>query len=127
MIDVQCRRAVLPGGSAVAFSGDLSSLDDKDVKRTSSGRLESKHSGGKFETKWVGYGAAGGAVLATIFGGKFLNGALLGALGGAAYSYLNKNKSHKYSDVELSRGTDFGIRVNNRVAFADSARYRSRS
>lgn len=128
VLDVRFNRAVLPDGTPVALGGSLASLDEKDVVRTSNGRLESKYgSKSKFETKWLGYGAAGGAVLATVFGGGFLKGALIGALGGAAYSYINKNKDKdkgEYRDVDLSRGTDFGIRVNNQVSFTDTGRYR---
>ena len=77
----------------------------------------------KFDWKWVGYGAGGGAVLGTIFGGNLLRGALLGGLGGAVYSYLNRDKNREFKDVELSRGTEFGIRLDNRVAFADRTDY----
>lgn len=123
-LDVKFRRAFLPGGSPIAISGGLASLDEKDVSRTSSGRLASRSRKGKFEAKWVGYGAAGGAVLSTILGGSFLKGALIGAAGGAAYSYLKKEKGRKHRrEVELDAGTDFGIRLANRVAFNDSTRY----
>jgi len=126
ILDVTVRRALLPGGSAVAVSGQLAGLEEDDVRRVGRGRLESKHRGkGKFQTKWVGYGAAGGAVLSTIFGGNFLKGALLGGVGGAVYGYLNKDKgSRSYRDVELDRGTGFGLRLNQRVVFNDSSRYR---
>ena len=46
---------------------------------------------------------------------------------GAAYSYVNKDKNKdrgEYRDLELSGGTPFGIRVNNRVSFTDSGRSR---
>src|SRR5690606_35021591 len=85
VLDVEFRRAILPDGRAMAISGELAGLGDDDVRRRSDGRLESRHSSRKekFDAKWVGYGAAGGAVLSTIFGGGFLKGALLGGLGGA--------------------------------------------
>jgi hypothetical protein len=130
VLGVKVQRAILPGGTLVAFNGTLANLSDEDIRRTGSGRLESrgKSSKGKLNTTWIGYGAAGGAVLGTIFGGTgdLLKGALIGALGGAAYSYLNKdkNKSRGYSDVELSRGTEFGVRVHHQVAFRDQDRYR---
>lgn len=127
VLDVKIQKAVLPNGTVVPMTGTLASLDDKDVERGSDGRLESRHAkkGGKFETKWVGYGAAGGAVLSTVFGGNFLKGALLGAAGGAVYSYLNKGKGGhgKYRDVELSSGTKFGIRLNNQLAFRTNPSY----
>ena len=109
------------------MTGTLASLDSKDVERGKDGRLESRHGkkGGKFETKWVGYGAAGGAVLSTVFGGNFLKGALLGAAGGAAYAYLNKGKGghDRYRDVEQRPGTKFGVRLNNKMAFRTNPSY----
>lgn len=127
VLDVKIQKAVLPSGTVVPMTGTLASLDAKDVERGADGRLESRHAkkGGKFETKWVGYGAAGGAVLSTVFGGNFLKGALLGAAGGAVYSYLNKGKGghDRYRDVELSSGTKFGIRLNNQLAFRDNGSY----
>lgn len=128
VLNVKIERAVLPGGQRVPVSGSLASLDSKDVQRSKDGRLVSREKGKKFDAKWVGYGAAGGAVLSTLFGGKLLNGALIGALGGAAYSYLNKDKDKEkkghYSEVSLKRGTDFGFRLNSRAAFADGQAYR---
>lgn len=115
-------RALLPDGTSVPISGTLSSLDEEQVTRSKDGRLVArKGRKSRFDWKWVGYGAAGGAVLGEVLGNKaFLKGALLGALGGAAYSYLNKGK-HKseFRDVDLAQGTQFGVRLNRQVAFAD--------
>lgn len=127
VLDLEIRRAIFPDGRAVAINGELAGLGDDDVRRRSDGTLESRHTSKKkkFDTKWVGYGAAGGAVLSTVFGGGFLKGALLGALGGAIYGYVSKDKGRRdYHDVELSRGSEFGIRLADRVAFNDDGRYR---
>jgi hypothetical protein len=130
VLGIKIHRAIMPDGSLVAVNGTLSGLTGDDVQRRSDGRLESRgKSSGKIDPKWIGYGAAGGAVLGTILGGSddLLKGGLLGALGGAAYSYLNKDKAGKnasYRDVELSRGTPFGVRVHHRVSFRDSGRFR---
>ncbi len=129
VVDVRFDRAVLPGGRSLAIDGRLASLSDDDVRRTEDGRLESRRrssgTSGRFEPKWVGYGAAGGAVLGTIFGSNLLKGALLGAAGGAVYSYLNRGKGHeRYRDVELDRGTAFGVRLNQQVAFTGRDDYR---
>jgi hypothetical protein len=126
VLDMEVRTAILPNGSRVPVYGHLASLDDKDVRRLSDGRMEARsRKGKKFDAKWVGYGAAGGAVLSTVLGGGVLKGALLGALGGAAYSYVKGGKGGKhgeFSDVELDRGKEFGIRLDNRVAFNDLGR-----
>lgn len=123
LIDMRIDRAVLPDGATVPVNGSLSSLDEEHVRRTKDGRLEAKRGAksGKFDLKWVGIGAAGGAVLGQVLGdGNLLKGALVGALGGAVYSYLNKDKARgDFRDVDLAAGTEFGVRLNQRVAFAD--------
>lgn len=125
VLDVIFRRAILPDGSAMGIRGDLASLSSDDVRETSDGRLVSRRSGnGEFQWKWVGYGAAGGAVLGQIFGDDFLKGGLLGGLGGAVYSYLNRDKGRDFSEIDLDRGTEFGIRLDRRVAFDTRSDYR---
>lgn len=131
VLDVKIHRAILPDGRMVQATGFLASLEDGDLRRTGRGRVESRRRGsdGKFEWKWVGIGAGGGLVLGSIFGNAPLKGILLGGLGGAIYSYLNKNKGSKdrrndYRDVDLTRGTEFGIRMHDRVVFNDSPSYR---
>lgn len=131
IIDTQFRRALLPDGTRIAVDGRLAALSGEDVRRTGDGRIESRRRGGKFDPKWVGYGAGAGAVLATIFGGGFLKGALLGGLGGAVYAYINKDKGRdrdrgRFKEVVLDRGTEFGIRLNDRVAFDPRDDYRFR-
>lgn len=130
VIDMDFRRAVLPDGRAVTIDGALASLADEDVRRTSDGRIEARRGGrsGKIDLKWVGYGAAGGAVLGEIFGGGFLKGALLGGLGGAIYGYLNRDKDRgELRDVVLEPGTEFGIRLDQRIAFDDRGDFRYRA
>jgi hypothetical protein len=126
-MNVEIRRAYFPDGASAAVRGSLASLDEDSVRRTSDGRLESRHGGKKMDWKWAGYGAAGGAVLGGILGGGgggLLKGAVLGGLGGAAYSYLNKDKTKgNFRDVDLPRGTEFGMRLDQRVAFVDRHGY----
>jgi len=124
VLAVRFQRVMLPGGASQAFAGELADLKEKGLRQTSSGRLESKAPRKKFDARWVGYGAAGGAILGTILGGATSRGAILGGLGGAAYAYLNKSKKKEHGDVELSQDTEFGIRLNDRVAFTDKAEYR---
>ena len=127
VVDMDFRRALLPDGRTVSIDGRLASLSEEDLRRGADGRTMARrnNSGSKFEPKWVGYGAGAGAVLATVFGGSFLKGALLGGLGGAVYGYLNKDKSRRdFRDVSLDEGTEFGVRLRDRVAFDDRDNYR---
>jgi hypothetical protein len=128
VLNIRIRNAYLPGGESVNLSGRLTSLNSKDLRRTSDGRLEARagsKSTSKPDWKWAGYGAAGGAVLSTIFGGNLLKGALLGGVGGGIYSYLNRGKDKtEIRDVDLPAGTEFGMRLDDRVVFNDLPRYR---
>jgi hypothetical protein len=127
VLGMDFKTAILPDGQRVAIDGSLTGLTEEDVRRSSDGRMTSRKRGGgsKMDLKWVGYGAAGGAVLGTLFGGNLLKGALLGGLGGAVYGYLNKDKNKgEFRDVSLSQGTEFGVQLNRRVAFNERGNYR---
>lgn len=125
IIDMEFQRAWLPDGQRVSIDGTLASLADDDVQRTSDGRIVARSkSGDSFDWKWVGYGAGAGAILGGILGDDWLKGALLGGLGGAIYAYINRDRERDFRDVSLERGADFGIRLDNRVAFVDRNNYR---
>lgn len=123
-LDMEFRRAVLPDGSVERIRGELASLSGDDTRVTEDGRLVSRRSGGGFDWKWVGIGAGGGAVLGEILGDDFLKGALLGGLGGAVYGYLNRGRDGDYREVQLDRGTEFGIRLEREIAFNYRPDYR---
>lgn len=125
-IDMAFDRATLPNGRDLAIRGELASLADDDVRTTADGRLESRRRSGRdsFEWKWVGYGAGGGAVLGQVFGGAPLKGGIIGALGGAIYSYLNKDEDRDYRDLTLTPGTEFGIRLAQPVEFSSRPEWR---
>jgi hypothetical protein len=127
MLDIQIQSAYAPGGSKTAMSGRLASLEGDDVRQMKNGRLQArKGSKSKMDWKWAGYGAGAGAIVSAVTGGKALKGALIGGLGGAAYSYLSRNKGGKdtFRDVDLPRGTEFGMRVERPVTMG--SRYTSR-
>lgn len=124
LLDMEFRRAILPDGTSARIRADLASLSEDDIRQTDEGRLESRRRGNSFDWKWIGYGAAGGAVLGQILGDDFLKGSLLGGLGGAIYGYLNRDRDEHYREIRLDRGTEFGIRLNQDLAFEPSSRYR---
>jgi hypothetical protein len=124
LVDMQFRRAILPDGRVERLDADLASLADEDIRRTDEGRIVSRQRDGGFDWKWVGYGAAGGAVLGEIFGDDFLKGGLLGGLGGAIYGYLNRDRDGDFSEVRLDPGIEFGIRLDRQVAFNEGSGYR---
>jgi len=128
VVDVDFSALRTPDGRNVAIDGRLTSLDSNSVKRTSSGRLESKGGGSSFlkgKNRFIGYGAGAGALIGALTGGNLLKGALMGALGGYLYQTLNKDKeaNGRYSEVNLKSGTEFGVELtrDTSVLMADNS------
>jgi hypothetical protein len=112
------RTLELPNGKQVPISGTAIGLDDKNVRRTSDGRLVATSAGSKNTGKYVAYGAAGGLLIGSILG-KNVVGGLLGA--GAGYLIgKNKDKKAEQREVTLKEGTKLGVRLDQRVVLARS-------
>jgi len=116
MLDVSFRTLRLPDGQQYRIAGAATSLDEKSVRRTDDGRLVAR-SNSKNRTKFIAYGAGAGFLISALTGGGSLKGALLGALGGLAYSEVTKNKTNG-REVVLRPGTEFGVRLDQRLAMA---------
>ncbi len=102
------------GARQVPILGHLASLSDQDVTRTADGRLQARPGRKSNDLKFLGYGAAGGALLGQLLGGNLLRGALIGAAAGYILGRTQADKS-KFRDVELDEGTRFGVRLANPV------------
>jgi hypothetical protein len=116
MVDVDFRTLRLPDGQQYRITGAATSLDEKNVRRTDDGRLVAR-SNSKNRTKFIAYGAGAGFLISTLTGGGSLKGALLGALGGLVYGEATKSKSNN-REVVLKPGTEFGVRLDQRLALA---------
>ena len=113
--------AIERNASWQTVSGSLYSLDDRDVREDASGRLVGKRRPKQDQTKIIGYGAAGGALLGYVLKKKTqsaLTGALLGAAAGYVYSEQQKKKGNP--DVDLRVGSEFGIYLNRPVSLRRS-------
>ena len=95
-----------------SVSGSLCSLNPADVQPTGSGRLVAKKGKGN-QTKFIGYGALGGVLLGKVLGTSTIKGVLLGAAAGYLYGQTQKAKNR---DVVLKEGTEFGVRLDKRLA-----------
>lgn len=116
VLDVDFRRVLLPEGGSQPVEASLASLDSKDITRTSSGRLEARRgSSGNDRLKWVGIGAGAGLLISSVLGGNRLLDTVLGAGAGYLYSQLQKKGA---GDVRLGRGTEIGVRLDQRLAYS---------
>ncbi len=104
--------ALQSGQQWQSVSGSLCSLNPADVQPTGSGRLVAKKGKGN-QTKFIGYGALGGVLLGKVLGTSTIKGVLLGAAAGYLYGQTQKARNR---DVDLKEGTEFGVRLNRRLA-----------
>jgi hypothetical protein len=118
MLDVDFRQLQLPGGQSYPIVGVATSLDSKSVQRTSDGRLQSKSTGSKNRTKFIAYGAGAGFLIGSVLGSN-IKGGLLGAAAGYLYGQTQKSKGNGH-DVVLKPGTEFGVRLDQRLALAST-------
>ena len=127
MVDVDFTAVRLADGQRYRVAGSPISLDERSVERDDNGRMvaRSTSSSSKNRMKFVAYGAGAGFLISTLTGGGALKGALIGAAGGLLYNELNKKKSNGH-EVTLRPGTEFGVRLDQRLAMASTASdYRS--
>jgi hypothetical protein len=112
VVDIDFRVVEL-GDRWIPISGDLYGIHENDVHETASGRLMAE--GRRHDPqKFIGYGALGGVLLGRLLGTSTLKGVLLGAGLGYLYGETVRDKS-KFRDVELERGAEFGVRLDQRV------------
>ena len=117
MVDVDFRTLQLPDGQRYRITGSPIGLDDNSVQRSDNGRLVARSSSSKNKTKFIAYGAGAGFLISTLTGGGSLKGALLGAAAGYLYGQFSKSKANG-REVVLKPGTEFGVRLDQRVALA---------
>ncbi|MDQ2731631.1 MAG: hypothetical protein M3Y56_08230 [Armatimonadota bacterium] len=119
-------RLRLASGSSYNLSGTPTSLDPKSVTTRSDGRLEAKNTSKDNRVKYAGYGAGAGLLVSVLSNGKLnlkngvLDSVIGGVLGYVAGSVLNKPT--QVHDVDLKRGTEMGVLLNNDVTYSSTPR-----
>ncbi len=115
IVDMDFRRIVFPNGDSQPINASVTSLDSKSVQHTSEGRLVATNNNRNQNLKWVGIGAGAGLLLGAVTKGNTLLDTLLGA--GAGYLFGQTQNNRHPSDVKLAQGTQFGVRLDNQIAF----------
>jgi hypothetical protein len=107
-LDVQFVSVRLPNGYRRAINGSLTDLETSTGTSDNEGSITA-HKTTHRKAKFIGGGAAGGAVIGAIAGGG--KGALIGAGVGAITGVIG-GKVKKGHEVKVKSGTEFGVIVN---------------
>jgi YMGG-like Gly-zipper len=112
-LDVVFTSIKLPSGYSRAINGSLTDLSSKGGSSDNEGTVSANKTSHR-KVKFIGGGAAGGAVIGAIAGGGkgLAIGAGVGALAGGITGRLKKG-----SEVKVSSGTEFGVILNQAVSF----------
>jgi len=111
-MDVQFYSLHLPNGVHTAINGSLTQLDSSGGTSDNEGTVSAKKTSHR-KVKFIGGGAAGGAVIGAIAGGG--KGAVIGA-GIGAVTGLIGGRVKKGSEVKVKSGTEFGVITNRAVS-----------
>ncbi|MCW3097227.1 MAG: Copper amine oxidase N-terminal domain [Chthonomonadaceae bacterium] len=112
-IGVDFQSLEMPNGKRIPIAGTPIALNSKNVKTNGNGRLVAKTHSSPNMGSYIGYGAAGGLVVGSLFGKNVIGGLL-----GSGVGYLlgqNQAKAARNRDVNLKSGTELGVRLDHRV------------
>jgi len=111
-MDVQFVSIRLPNGVHTAINGSLAELSTSNATSDNEGTVSAKRTSHR-KVKFIGGGAAGGAVIGAIAGGG--KGALIGA-GVGAVTGLIGGRVKKGHEVKVTSGTEFGVILNRAMS-----------
>ncbi len=112
-------RVKLLDGQSYKVHGTLIGLDSNSVN-VENGRIVAKPGGKSDNLKWVGYGAAGGALIAILTKENILSTSLIGGALGYLFGEIKKDPS-KAQNVTSEVGTKFGVKLTREFAYQGAA------
>jgi hypothetical protein len=118
VLDMEFRTLRMPNGKTYPITSELIGLDNKSVETQDDGRIIAKEGRKRDDTKYIGYGAAAGALF-SILGNRgrlSLENLILGSAAGYAAGALTPGKKEP-RDVTLKEGTEIGVRLDKPVRF----------
>jgi hypothetical protein len=111
-LDVQFTSARLPNGVSRPINGSLTDLSDSGSTSDNEGTVSANKTSHR-KAKFIGGGAAGGAIIGAIAGGG--KGLAIGTLAGAGAGLIG-GKLKKGHEVKVKQGTEFGVILNRPVS-----------
>ena len=123
ILDLSFREARLPDGRRVTINGSLISLDSKSVTKSADGRLVATVKPTKDNRlMMIGIGVGAGLLIGKLLDQNLIIGGLLGGAAGYFYSEYTKGQV-KPTDVNVSPGTEFGVRMDRDVTYSAPAAF----
>lgn len=116
VLDLDFKKIRLPDGRAYNITSGMINLDNKSVETDENGRIIAKEGHKRDDTKYIGYGAAAGALF-SLLGNKgriSIENLILGSAAGYAAGALIKGPKEA-RDVVLKPGTEVGVRLDKSV------------
>lgn len=118
ILDLDFHRLRLPDGRSYAITTGLINLDNKSVDTEEDGRIVAKDQHKRDDMKYVGYGAAAGALFSLLGnrGRISIENLVLGSAAGYLAGALTKGPKEA-RDVVLKPGTEVGVRLDKPLRF----------
>jgi hypothetical protein len=114
-IDVSFTSLKLPNGRTAAINGSLASFEEGGTTGNEEGTVSGKKTKNR-KLKFIGGGAAGGAVIGGLAGGG--TGALIGGVVGAGTGAIG-GRLTKGKNAEVKEGTEFGVYLNRGISLPE--------
>lgn len=118
ILDIEFQRLRMPNGDSYEITTSLIPLDEKSVETQEDGRIVARPGRKREQWKYVGYGAAAGALF-SILGNRgriTIENLLLGGLAGLGAGQILRGPQEA-RDVQLKPGTEIGLRLEKPLRF----------
>jgi len=115
LLELDFQRLRFPNGRTVSIDGDLVSMDSNGIVRDNNGRVRATGNSRDQRVVYAGYGAGAG-LLVGLLTKKPLEGTILGGVLGYLAGQVQHDRGNgNPSNVRLSPGTQFGVRLSRDV------------
>jgi len=119
LLELDFQRLRFPNGHTVSMDGDLVSMDSNGIIRDENGRVRATGNARDQRMVYAGYGAGAG-LLVGLLTKKPLEGTVIGGVLGYLAGQVQHDRGGNPSNVRLSPGTEFGVRLSKSVTIRQS-------